>query len=792
MIRNEPGAATLVILTLAIGIGMAAAVFSILSGILFRPLPFEGGARIVSVDTVSSDRASDFPQVDPVYFHRWRERQRTFEELTAFRMYYAFVTVPGRGTRTFGAAEVLPGFFEMTATRPVLGRTLGDVDMLPASPPVVLIGDAVWRQMFGGDPGVIGRSLLVDSTSRVVVGVLPRGFEFPLTQQIWLPLVGSELERAGQGSPLTVAGKLAPGTSIAQARRELVSILRTSPAPGVGSIEDQDVSVLPYTRGFADARLRRAAMPALGVGLGVLLVACANVAGLFLGRAVRRRRDFAIAMSLGATRKRLVAEMLCESLLMSIIGASVGYLLAAGGIKLFNEMLRPSDFLQGFWVDVRLDLRVLLFVVALALASGALGAILPALRVASGHPLSGLRDAHHGHVGRPTLRYGRALIVGELAVTSCLLVAAGLMAGTVLGIQSLDPGFDARGILTGRVSIAQKPIRGRLEPLQFFDEVSRRLKQYPQVGEVAFASSLPARGSFWTIFEAEGGDELVDARARWVSVSPSFFDVFGVRILEGRNFADTDILFPNVAIVNERFARRFFGDESPIGHRFRTARKPEGGSEWLTVVGLVPDVVMSGLDDDRSEAAAYIHHGWQPSPSMEVAIRVEGDPNLFAPELEKQVASVELMAACFYVMTMEEVMARRYWVYTVLGKLFAILGAMALILSTVGLYGASAVNARGRLHEYGIRLALGAVPGDLIRSVLAKAMVQVLIGLALGLLVAAMLANLLSSVLYGIEVWTIEVYAGVAAVLLLGGFVAAMVPALIAARADPTETLKAS
>lgn len=786
LLRREPGLSLLCVLTLSLGIALCTTLFSILQGVIFRPLRVEGGDRLYSIGLNRPFGEGSSWLVDPALFAAWRERQGAVEHLAAFRMHYAFVS-GDHGTRTYGAAEVTPEFFELLGVTPLVGRTFEPGE---GEDPVALVSSQVWRDLFEGDAPVIGASLVIDRQPRTVVGVLPADFAFPVNQHVWLPARLPSSVTPGTEEPVLVIGKLRPGTSRGQARDELTAAITVAPElRKLRQGEGTKVAIEPYVVAHTDQRFRLAATPMLGAVLGVLLIACSNVTVLFLARAVRRSRQAAIAVAVGATRSRLVAQVFVESLVLSLLGGAVGLALAGGGVALFNRIMEPSDFLQGFWIDVRLDPQAVLFVLALTVLTAVLAGILPALWVSATDPGRALRGGGTGGIsGRSASRKGRALVIAELAVTCALLIAAALMAQTIFSLRSVDPGFDEHGVLTGRVSIAQRPNSDPASSLRFFRELDARLERLPNVRRVAFASTMPTRGSFWGDVEIEGGQDAEPQRTRWLVVSPGFFDVFDVGLIEGRDFEPIDILTPEVAIVNQTFADRFMDGDHVLGRRLRLQHVREG--RWFAVVGVVPDLLMGTVGDKRSEAAVYLPHMALPRASMEVAVKTHGSPISIARVLEREVADTDPLATSFYIMTMEEILNRRHWVYDAFARLFAVFGLVAFALSTIGLYGTLSYNSRSRLREYGVRLALGARPIDLLRGVVQMALVQVGIGLLLGIVLAALLAKLLSTLLFGVTPWSLSAYVLVAALMFGAGLAAAIRPARRAARTDPTAVLR--
>lgn len=771
LLRRQPGLSLLAVLTLGLGIGLATVLFSIVYGLVLRPLPFPDADRLVAVQL-------DGGSVDAGSFRRWEEEAATFEEMAAFSMSYFFVTGTTGGTQTHAGAEVTADFLKLVRVSPVIGRPLLPEDMVPGAAPVAVISHQVWQDLLGGRADVLGQSVRINRILHTVIGVMPRHFEFPHSQGVWRPLALSGVSAPGQGPSVEVVGRLREGVETSQAEQELA---RLADAKGV--------NVEPFVRAHTDRRVRRA-LPLMAVAvLGVLLIACVNVANLFLVRVLRQRHELAVAAALGADRFRMPARILGEILGLTGLGAILGLILAQAGIWMFNAAMEPAGVFDAFWAEVKMEPTVALFTLPVAIVACALAAALPILHVLRTEPAAVLRE-HSGGSSSPIVGLvSRGLVLTEVALACGLLVLAGLMIESVANLRGPEEGFDSKDLLTARISIFQDAEMDADGALAFFNELTDALEADRRIERVGFATSIPTRGSFWSPLNVEGGVESSPERIRWLVVSDGFFEALDVPILAGRDIERTDIaLFPEVAIINQSFADRFFPGRSPVGRRLRF---PGDDTPWKTIVGVVPNLTMGDVDDEQSPAAVYLPLAQEPRSSMEAVLEVtHGEPASLIPTLESKVTEVEPLATVFYAMPMDEVLRRRHWLHEALATSFTVFGLVALVLSAVGLGGIVAVVARSNRRAHGIRLALGASPGRILSAVLRSALLQATIGLGIGLILAAFLARWISSQVFGVEAWEPTVYGGVVLVLLVTTILAVLAPAIRAAKTEPKEVLR--
>ena len=796
MLRKSPGVVALAAGALALGIGLTTIMFSIVHGALLEGLPFEDSDRIVHLERTNLSEGIESMEVTLHDFLDWRERQTSFTDLAAF--YDGTVNVSGaERAERFEGAFITPAAFRILGVDPVLGRTFVAEDDDPGSSPVVLLGWHVWQDRYGGDASVIGSSIRVNSEPATVVGVMPEGFRFPVSSDVWVPLRldPAEVER-GEGTTLEVFGKLREGVDLDRASAEMSTIAARLAEAYPETNEGVGALLKPYTDEFIGDEPKSLLWTMMGAVLLVLLIACANVANLLLARTAERAREMAVRSALGASRARIVGQILSESLVLAVVGALVGTGIAWVGIALFNRAIAPTD--PPFWIDIGLDPTVLLFIAAVTVAAALLAGVVPALQATGENMNEILKDESRGSSGFRVGRLSRGLVIGEVALSVGLLVAAGLMVRSIVNIQNVDYAFEDRGVLTARLGLFEAAYPNEESRRAFYDELLPRLDGTPGVRSAALATSLPGLWSYGTRFAVEGETYERDQdhpEARFVATTPGYFETFDVTPIEGRGIdaADRPGSLP-VAVVNESFAARYFPGGSPVGRRIRMGTGVEPGADeepepWRTIVGVVPDMHLSGIENEEPEGF-YVPLAQADYRFISLVLRTAGDPGELASRLPSVVAGLDRDVPLYWVRTLEEAVAQENWFYGVFGTLFMVFGAAALFLASVGLYGVMATSVSRRTHEMGIRMALGAQPGDVRRLVLRQGLVRIGIGVGIGLLLAAGLSRTLDILLFDVEPWDPLIFGAVVALLVATGVAASWVPSLRATRVDPMVALR--
>ena len=788
---KHPTHSGIAVLTLGLGIGLATAMYAIVDGTFLRGLPFPAGERICRVERGRQDAGGVFP-FQARDFAALRAAQTSFDVFAAWCGFRLNLSGSGEPAEPYNAGYATSGLLAMTGVRPLLGRGLGPEDERPGAPRVVLLSGELWRGRFGGDPGVLGRTVRVSGEPATVVGVMPVGFRFPLNQYFWLPLRLDEAERLGY--PLQVVGRLKPGISPRRARSEFRTLARhLAPAKGEEKErqEGMETAVVPFVDGYVDADLRSRQLAMLGAVFGVLLIACVNVANLLLVRSAERTPEIAVRAALGAGRARVVGQLLVESLVLAAAGGGLGLGVAAGAIALYRR--RMGDEIPSFWVDVRLDARVFLFALGLTLLASLIAGLIPAVLAARTAPGEILKDQSRGSTSLRLGRFGRALAVAEIALSCALLVPTGLTVKSLMKLARIDPGFQPEAVLTGQISLDPAGYPDPPAVRRYYGELARRLAGLPEARAVAFASVLPlgrrtAPTKPVTLEGSASSPDALDAEARWAAVSPRYFEIFGLRRLAGRTFLDADgPAAPPVAVVSRGFAERFFPGRSPLGRRLR-----DGGADhpWRTIVGVVSDLSLGGLDGGGSPAEMYVPWAQSPVWGGSLAARTAGPVAALAAAIRREAVAVDPEVPVWGFAAMGELLGNVAQPYTRAGALFGLFGAVGLFLAALGLYGVMAFAVARRSREIGVRMALGARGADVRRLVLRAGLVQLAAGIVLGLGLAAALGRLLAASLYQVRPWDPGVYALAPAVLAAAGLLACLLPARRAARVDPMESLR--
>ena len=797
-LRRNPGVTLIAILALALGIGANTALFSVVNAVLLRPLPFPDADRLVRVYETNRLKGWDRNSVAPANFLDWQRDNDVFEGIAAFVWRGFALTGEGEAERLVGN-EVSTEFFQVLGAPPALGRDFTAAD-LTAGQRVAVLSHALWSRRFAADPQVVGRVLTINSEPVTVIGVAPATMTYPTDPDLWtLARRGAPSDTAGPAAAdpatlrsqhfMAVIARLKDGVSIDGARAGMEPVTRALETRYPDSNQEAGVNLVPL-RDDLVGDLRPALLMLLAaVGL-VLLIACANVAGLSLARATARQRELALRAALGARRPRLVRLLITESILLALLGGGAGLVIAAWGLDLLVA-IAPFD-LSGTHA-VRLDGGVLLFTLAASIGSGLLFGILPALQASGADLIRSLQPgARAGTAGPHGLRLRHLLVVVEVGLTMVLLVGAGLVLQSFLRLRAADPGFDPAGVLTARVWLPPLDYPEPHHREAFYNRVLERLSATPGISAAGVTSSLPLGGSYNSLsFSIEGRvrpPDTQDPDAAYHSVSPGYVEAMGMQLRLGRGFTEKDgAAAPGVVLINEAMQRRFFPDEDPIGRRitFGVSDAPV----WLTIVGVVGGAIGSSLGAPPAPAI-YVPMAQEPWSNAAIVLRTAGTTDVPVTLLGQVVRAVDPRIPVSRPRTMDEVLSgaaddRRF---TML--LLALFALSALVLSMVGVYGVTGFAVLQRTHEIGVRMAVGALRRDILTMVLRQGLGVACAGIVLGTGAALGLTRLIGSLLYGIgaaDPWTFVL---VAALLLAAAFLACLVPARRATGVDPIEALR--
>ncbi|MGD2120685.1 MAG: ABC transporter permease [Gemmatimonadota bacterium] len=789
---RQPGLALLAILTLGLGIGFTALMFSIVHGALYRGLPFPDGDRIYAVMGTNPSEGIERTQISLHDYADWQDRQRSLEDLAAYYSGTINVTA-GEGATRYDGAFMTSNSFRALGVQPVLGRAFRDDEDRPGAPLVLILGHDVWTDDFGSDPGVLGRAVKVNGEEATVIGVMGEGFGFPDTEEVWVPLRPDPLSAPrGDGHYVTTFGKLRPGVSPEQAQAEFSGIAARIAEANPETNEGLDAWVLPYTDTAMGGEGEAIMLSMLATVFLVLILACINVANLLLARAAGRTKELAIRTAMGANRSRVMTLLFSEALALSLGGLLVGLAVAKVGIDIFARFAVDTE--PPFWFVFALDAPILAFIGGITVVAALVAGLVPGLKVSGGRVHELLKDESRGSSSLRVGRLSRILVMGEVAMSVGLLVTAGLMVKGMITIRTMEYGFDREEVFTARVGLFPTEFPEVQDRQLFFRDLQDGLLARSEVTHASISDVLPGLGAGISPFTLEGAPPPSDRdynRGRMIRISPGYFEAVGVETLRGRAFErgdDRDGM--PVAMVNESFARRFSPGEEVLGRRIRIGQVEDDRS-WRTVVGVVPDLLMEGLgNNDPNTQGIYLPLAQSDAQFVSIAVRGPGDLLSLVGPVRAEVARLSPDTPIYWPRTLKEAVEEDVWWVDLFGGLFVIFGLGALFLAAVGLYGVMAFSVKQRTQEVGIRMALGARSGTVLGLVLRRGVLQVILGLVAGLLLGALLSRGMRQGFSLVEPWDPSVFGGISLVLLTTAFLATLVPARRATKVDPVEALR--
>lgn len=786
MLARNPGFATAVVVILAVGIGANTVFFSIINSVLFRPLPFEEPDELVMV--YQNNPQQGWTTVSPGAFAQWRKRSTAFEHMVAHHDQRFTLTGSGVAEIVAGAC-VSPGFFETLGVRPAMGRAFLREEEEAGSNNVAVLSYGLWRRRFGADPNVLGKTLIVNGTGVSIIGVLPREFSYPCLRdaELWVPLVVTEHDRANYGGHwLQVVARLKDGVTMEQADAQMngiaLQIVQEFPEGNRGLTAVFLCGLHELVVAGTDKYL----FALFGATACVLLIACANVAGLLLARLPGRQKELAVRVAMGAQSSRIARQLLTESSLLAVLAGTFGFLLSIWGVQLARGWI-----LTGFPLVERvgIDARVLAFTAAVSILTGLLLGLAPLLQLGRGALTEFLKEETTRVMGGArACRLRAALIVFEVALAVVLLIGGGVMIRSLMKLAGVAPGFRSDHLLT--VGVHLPPYGSAQPPPAFFEQLLPRVQRLPSVQSAAVVSYLPTQyaSRYSAVDEETAAQDGEGPQAAYRAVSPSYFDTMGIPLLKGRDFSEQDIEGrPYVAIVNERLARTCWPDQDPIGRRLKPGG-PRSEHPWLTVVGVVAstnDPLNHGYNLEMYRPLAQFS-----KTAMTLVVRTKGDPMALARAVRTQIADLDPDVPVSRITTMKRLLWGNLSLYRFITMLPAVFAATALLLAIVGLYGMMSYLVSQRTREIGIRMALGAGVGAVLRMVIGEGMKLALIGLLLGLGAALVAVRILARYLYEVSPRDPATFVVVALLLTTAAFAACYLPARRAARIDPMVALR--
>jgi putative ABC transport system permease protein len=801
---KNPSFTLIAVLTLALGIGANTAIFSVVNGVLLRPLPYHEPERIV---TLLND--GRFP-VSPANFLDFRANSQSFAQMAAAEAWGGALTGNDRPEQ-LGGLRMGEGLFAMLGTRALLGRTLQTDDYQPGKDHVLVLSHKLWQRAFGGDPNIIGQNITLSGESYAVVGVMPPQFQFPpfwaTRAEMWTPLDLRSRVTDRRGGSLRVFARLKPGVTLQQAQAEIDAMNKQLALAYPEADTGLNIRVEPLNEKVV-GNVRRALLVLSGAVGFVLLIACANVACLLLARASARQKEAAVRVALGAGRWRIVRQLLTESLLLSVCGAALGMLLAVWGVDWLTTLLAGNS--SSFTVrlprlsEIKIDATALGFTLTVTLATSLLFGLAPALAASRPDLNQTLKESGRGTSGgRRRLR--ETLVVAELALASVMLIGAGLLMNSFLKLRSVDPGFSPRNALTMMVSLAGASQYVGPARETFYRQLTDRLAALPGVESVSAINHLPLAGDWWGTSLAIEGRPLPPPGQEVIGIfrvsRPGYFQTMGVPLRAGRDFTERDTPdAPGVAIINETLARRHWPSEDPIGKRV-TLDDLRGNSrppQWFTVVGVVKDVKQNSWTDAPwneiyvpfQQSRGFFQGTAGHYTSMTLVIRTTVEPQSLAAAAQETVRSLDRNLPVSSVVTMEQVIADTLWQPRFNLQLIGIFAALAMTLAAIGLYGVMSYSVAQRTREVGLRMALGARRRDVLKLVVGQGMKLALAGVASGLLAAVALTRLMEKLLFEVSATDFSTFAVIAVLLIIVALLACWIPARRATKVDPMVALR--
>jgi putative ABC transport system permease protein len=759
---------------------------------LWKPVPLPNLETLVTMVEPSDNEGDPLTPADYADIQR---ETTSFAATAYWGSGMANLVGAGGEPERVSQALVSANFFQVAGVQPAIGRAFQPGEDEPGRERVVILSDRLWKRRFGGDAAIVGRDIRFDDQNFTVIGVMPANYQFPLTIEVWTPYAMPPARRASRGNHmLQTIARLKPGTTVEQADAEVERLAARLAQTYPNTNTNRKIAVWPIMRLLVEYETRQYLQMLLGAVLFVLMIACANVANLQFARATGRLREVAVRTALGASRWRVVGQLVTESVLLSLAGAALGLAVAKWGVDAMRTYMPPevAQYILG-WKDMSIDGRALLFTLIAALAAGVLSGIAPAWQCSRPNLADSLKEGGRGGTaGKARRRLRSALVAGEIALAVVLLVGAGLMVrgfGSLLRSgQSLEPST----LISMRLAVTRTKYHENHQIAEFYRQVVDRVQAIPGVRSATAVSTMPyTNHSNWQSVTIEGRaiEPGNQPDGMFQTASSSYFATLRVPLKAGRLLTESDGPgAPPVAVISERMAQRWWPNESPVGRRMKIGG-PNSQNPWMTIVGVVGDVVHNPYDR-QPRRAFYVPFPQQPQAWMDIGVRTAGDPFQLAPAITAAIRSVDPEQPITEMMTMAQAIHNRAIGLNYMAALMGVFGALALVLSAIGVYGVMAHLVNEETHEIGIRMALGASRGSVLGMILRRGMLTTAIGLVLGLPLAFGLARLMSSLFFGISATDPTTFVGIPLALVAAAALAVLVPARRATKIDPIVALR--
>ncbi|HWY40505.1 MAG TPA: ABC transporter permease [Chthoniobacterales bacterium] len=807
----------LAVFVLALGIGGATTQFTVVNAIVLRGFSFPHPEQLVSVgliDPKATDQVNNFGigQIPTAQdYEDLKAAQRSFALMAGYLSGSTINVTYKNNPQRYTGGYVTEDFFKIIGVSPVMGRDFTAEDNKPGAEKVAILGDEIWRRDFASDPNIVGQSVRINGKAATIIGVMPPNFKFPFTEELWTPLYNEfppaprgDLRLGANNNAPAVMGRLKPGVTLDQVNAEFVALARHLAEDNPKTNQNfTSASVQPLLNAFTGVQLRQIVWAMLAAVILVLMIACVNVMNMQFGRAALRAKELAIRGALGATRWRLVRQMLTESLVVAVFGAVAGIVLAYWGVDMLVRAFSASPFPLPYWMQFIIDGRVLTFTVAVTLIATLVSGFVPAYLSSRGNAAEIMKEGGRGNTNRLANMITRILVVGQIALTAALLIAATLQIKSIRNQTKLDYGYDENAVYSARMALMEGAYPNEDARRQFFVHAVRALRANPQFDAAAMSDRFRMTFAPQGQYEVDGQNYLTDRdrpRGNFESVSDNYFSTLGLKILEGRDFTvdDNDAKQP-VAIVNTSFARKYWGNQSAIGHQVRIFN-PGQPQQWRTIVGVVPDMLMQGPFDQQTESAGFYMPLLGASPATQfctIIVRPRGGQRAetLGPSLSRAVSELDSNLPTYFPGTPARLHNEILNGPRIVASLFSIFGVVAFVLSAVGLYGVMSFSVNQRTQEFGIRMALGADATRIFRMVMTQGAWQLMIGLVLGaggiaLLFGVVMAAALKNILFKVNTLDPTIYFAVAGMLTLVAAISCFVPARRATRVDPMVALR--